>query len=66
MSLSMKPIGPVPEASPTARVARAVFPRGTRWMRARRARTLDEDAGLRPLFSTRGRLAEAPWRLACV
>src|ERR671932_1620357 len=61
----MEPIGPVPEE--TARVARAAFPRGTRWMRLRdELGVLYEDATFRPLFSTRGRPAEAPWRLALV
>jgi len=65
MSLRFEPIGPVPEA--TARVARAAFPRGTTWMRLRdELGVLYEDANFRPLFATRGRPAEAPWRLALV
>jgi transposase len=65
VSLAMEPTGPVPEE--TARIARAAFPRGTRWMRLRDALgVIYEDAAFRPLFSRRGRPAEAPWRLALV
>jgi transposase len=65
MSLRFEPIGPVPEG--TVRVARAAFPRGTTWMRLRdELGVLYEDAHFRPLFATRGRPAEAPWRLALV
>src|SRR5918912_532275 len=65
MSLRSEPIGRVPEE--TARVARAAFPRGTSWMRLRdELGTLYEDATFRPVFATRGRPAEAPWRLALV
>src|ERR671922_2939041 len=65
MSLRSEPIGAVSED--TARVARAAFPRGTRWMRLRdELGVVYEDATFRPLFSARGRPAEAPWRLALV
>jgi transposase len=65
MSLRSEPIGPVPEE--TARVAHAAFPRGTNWMRLRdELGVVYEDATFRPLFATRGRPAEAPWRLALV
>lgn len=65
MSLRSEPIGRVPEE--TARVAHAAFPRGTSWMRLRdELGVLYEDATFRPLFSRRGRPAEAPWRLALV
>src|SRR2546425_9064294 len=65
MSLRFEPIGPVPEG--TARVARAAFPRGTTWMRLRdELGVLYENADFRLLFATRGRPAEAPWRLALV
>jgi transposase len=65
MSLRLAPIGPIPEQ--TARVARAAFPRGTRWMRLRdELGAIYEDGAFQPLFSTRGRPAEAPWRLALV
>jgi transposase len=61
----MEPLGPVPEE--TARVARAAFPRGTRWMRLRdELGVIYEDGAFQSLFSTRGRPAEAPWRLALV
>jgi len=63
MSLRPDPVGPVPEE--TARVARAAFPRGTMWMRLRdELVVIYEDVSFRPLFATRGRPAEAPWRLA--
>ncbi len=65
MSLRPDPIGPVPEE--TARVAQAAFPRGTAWIRLRDVLgTIYEDATFAPLFSQRGRPAEAPWRLALV
>jgi transposase len=65
MSLSMEPIGPVPEE--TACVAHAAFPRGTRWMRLRdELGVIYSDALFQPLFARRGRPAEAPWRLALV
>src|SRR4051794_29203071 len=65
MSLSMAPIGPVPEE--TARVAHAAFPRGTRWMRLRdELGVISHDSLFQPLFASRGRPAEAPWRLALV
>ena len=65
MSLRPDPIGPVPDE--TARVAQAAFPRGTAWMRLRDVLgPIYEDATFAPLFSQRGRPAEAPWRLALV
>ena len=65
MSLRVQPIGPVPED--TARVARAAFPRGTRWLRLRdELGVIYEDTLFQPLFSSHGRPAEAPWRLALV
>src|ERR1700738_4540659 len=65
MSLRPDPIGPVPEE--TARVAQAAFSRGTAWMRLRDVLgPIYEDAMFAPLFSQRGRPAEAPWRLALV
>ena len=58
-------IGPVP--TETARVARAAFPHGNRYLRMRdEVGVLSTDAAFAPLFSTRGRPAEAPWRLALV
>ena len=65
MSLRSEPIGQVP--GETARVAHAAFPRGTNWMRLRdELGVIYEDVTFRPLFSPRGRPAEAPWRLALV
>jgi transposase len=65
MSLRPDPIGPIPEE--TVRVAQAAFPRGTAWMRLRDVLgPIYEDAMFAPLFSQRGRPAEAPWRLALV
>src|SRR6266511_4213574 len=65
MSLHPTKVGPVPEE--TARVARAAFPRGNAYLRMRDALGgLYDDAAFAPLFATRGRSAEAPWRLALV
>jgi transposase len=58
-------IGPVP--AETARVARAAFPHGNVFLRMRdEVGVLYADQTFAPLFSTRGRPAEAPWRLALV
>jgi transposase len=65
MSLHPQSIGPVPED--TARVARAVFPRGTPGLRLRdELGTLFSDEDFASLFPTRGQPAEAPWRLRLV
>jgi transposase len=65
MSLQPQPIGPVP--AETARVAQAAFPKGNVYMQMRDALgTVYDDAGFAALFATRGRPAEAPWRLALV
>src|SRR5688572_1156148 len=65
VSLHIEPLGPVPEE--TARIARAAFPRGTRWMRLRdELGVIYEDTAFQALFASRGRPAEAPWRLALV
>jgi transposase len=65
VSLHIEPLGPVPDE--TVRIARAAFPRGTRWMRLRdELGVIYEDNAFRALFATRGRPAEAPWRLALV
>jgi len=65
MSLRPEAIGPIPEE--TARVARAAFPDSATAMRVRDALgTIYEDEAFADLFSTRGRPAEAPWRLALV
>jgi transposase len=58
-------IGPVP--TETARVARAAFPKGNVYLRLRdEVGVFYADKAFAPLFSTRGRPAEAPWRLALV
>jgi transposase len=65
MSLDPLPIEPVPEE--TARVARAIFPKGNRYLLLRDTLgTLFTDALFADLFSTRGQPALAPWRLALV
>jgi transposase len=65
MTLRPEPVGPVPVA--TARVARAAFPKGSRAMQLRDVLgVVYQDEAFAPLFSGRGRPAEAPWRLALV
>ena len=65
MSLKPAPIPPVPEE--TARVARAVFPRGNVLMQVRDTLgTMYSDEVFADLFPTHGQPAEAPWRLALV
>lgn len=65
MSLRPELVGPIP--SETVRVAQAAFPNGNRSVRLRdELGVIYEDAAFAPLFSARGRPAEAPWRLALV
>jgi transposase len=65
MSLRPEVIGPVPEE--TARVARAAFPKGNVYMKMRdELGVVYDDVSFAPLYATRGRPAEAPWRLALV
>jgi transposase len=65
MSLHPEPISPVPEE--TARIAHAAFPKGNVYMQLRDALgTIYDDASFASLFASRGRPAEAPWRLALV
>lgn len=65
MSLKPAPMPPVPEE--TARVARAVFPRGNVLMQVRDTLgTMYTDEAFADLFPTHGQSAEAPWRLALV
>lgn len=65
MSLDPSPIEPVPQE--TARVARAIFPKGNRYLLLRDTLgTLFTDPLFADLFSTRGQPALAPWRLALV
>jgi hypothetical protein len=59
------PIEPVPPE--TARVARAVFPQGNRYLRlADELDTLFTDEAFGALFPTHGQPACPPWRLALV
>lgn len=65
MSLHPEPIGPVPEE--TARVAQAAFPLWNVYLRLHDAfGSMYQDEAFTALFPTRGRPAEAPWRLALV
>lgn len=65
MSLKPTPIPPIPEE--TARVARAVFPRGNVVLQIRDLLgTIYTDELFADLFPTHGQPAEAPWRLALV
>src|SRR5215472_9233951 len=65
MSLKSLPLPPVPEE--TARVARAVFPRGNALMQLRDTLgTIYTDEQFADLFPSHGQPAEAPWRLALV
>jgi transposase len=59
------PIGPIPPE--TARVARAAFPKGNRYLRvADELETLFTDDAFLALFPTHGQPAHPPWRLALV
>ena len=65
MSLTPSPIEPVPEE--TARVARAIFPKGNRYLLLRDTLgTLFTDPLFADLFPPRGQPALAPWRLALI
>jgi transposase len=65
VTLHPDPIGPVP--AETARVARAAFPKGSRYLQMRDALgTIFTDADFAALYPSRGRPVEAPWRLALV
>jgi transposase len=65
LSLDPSPIEPVPEE--TARVARAIFPKGNRSLLVRETLgTLFTATLFVELFPTRGQPALAPWRLALV
>ncbi len=65
MSLKSEPIGPIPEE--TMRIAKAAFPKGTRFMKMRdELGTLYHDEMFADLFSATGQPALAPWRLALV
>jgi len=65
MSLQPEKIERVPEE--TARVAKASFPKGNRYIRLRETLgTIFDDNEFADLFPRRGQPAEAPWRLALV
>ena len=65
MSLKPEPIGPVPEE--TARLAKAVFPEGSTFIKMRdELGTLFQDEMFAALFPKDGQPALAPWRLALV
>jgi len=65
MSLHPTPISPVPEE--TARVARAAFPKGNRYLEIRDVLgTIYTDELFADLYPRRGQPTEAPWRLALV
>jgi transposase len=65
MSLHPEPLCPIP--AETARVARTAFPKGHPYLRIRDVfGALFDDPQFVTLFATRGRPAEAPWRLAVV
>jgi transposase len=65
MSMYPHDLGTIPPE--TARVARAAYPKGTLAMRLRDALGgIYHDALFTELFASRGRPAEAPWRLAVV
>lgn len=65
MSLSPRPIDPVPEQ--TARVAKAAFPKGNFYLEIRdQLGTLYSDKDFADMFPTRGQPAQCPWRLALV
>ena len=65
--MSLKALPVPPSAEETARVARAAFPQGHRFVQrpdALGTRFTDDDFADADLVPTRGQPAEAPWRLA--
>ena len=63
MSLQPQAIPPIPEE--TARVARAIFPAGNRYMQLRdELGTIYTDEQFAPLYPAGGQFAEQPWRIA--
>ncbi|SRR6266487_5662454 len=63
MSLQPQAIPPIPEE--TARVARAIFPSGNRYMRLRdELGTIYTDEQFVALYPANGQFAEQPWRIA--
>ena len=65
MSLQPQAIPPIPEE--TARVARALFPSGNRYMHLRdELGTIYTDEQFAALYPAGGQFAEQPWRIALV
>lgn len=65
MSLQPQAIPPIPEE--TARVARALFPKGNRYMQLRdELGTIYTDEQFAALYPVGGQFAEQPWRIALV
>ncbi len=65
--MSLRPQGPGPIPEETVRIAHAICPGGTLYMRIRdQLGTIYEDQSFAALFSARGHPAIAPWRLALV
>src|SRR5579864_1226535 len=65
MCLHPHPIDPIPEE--TARVARAAFPKGNFAMQVRDLLgAIYDDAAFGTVYPTRGKAADAPWRLMLV
>ena len=65
--MSLHPTSPSPVPEETAMIARAAFPRGSILISLRdELGPVFEDRRFAHLFPTRGRPAEAPWRLAMV
>jgi len=65
MSLQPQAIPPIPEE--TARVARAIFPSGNRYMQLRDALgAIYRDEQFAALYPAGGQFAEQPWRIALV
>jgi transposase len=65
MCLRFEPIAPIPDE--TARIARAAFPHGNTYLALRNELgAIFADADFAGLYPTRGRPAQAPWRLALV
>ena len=65
MSLHPEKIGAIPEE--TARIAKACFPKGNRYIRLRETLgTIFEASQFAELFPARGKAAAAPWSLGLV
>jgi len=65
MSFQPQVIPPIPEE--TARVARAIFPKGNRYLRLRaELGTIYTDEQFAAVYPAGGQFAEQPWRIALV